>query len=193
MTFSKALYRHLAAQSPEQLRNLIERLAIAHPEVKHWLESELNSQQIVSKEDAKSASMRNKIRQHLIKPARFPQHHPSFGANHTPWDELEAYALRAQEQLEAENYSMALAILEEVSESYFKYWYVESVEMSEYGEEASDFVQSLSELWVEAILHVAISKSQRQKWHLQLQAWQSQLAKYAQEDCLQSVLEALDV
>lgn len=66
------------------------------------------------------------------------------------------------------------------------------VELSEYGDEAEEFVENLNELWEELIAQASPSKTQKQKWLVRLQSWQTILTEYSQEDCLSGALTALE-
>jgi hypothetical protein len=142
---------------------------------------------------AKAVALREYIRQKLLQPAsprevRFVSDH---GSSNTPWAAFEESMLWVEEQWELEDFDKAELILETLCEVFFKHWYVESVEISDYGEEAGEFVENVSALWVELIRHVSPSETQKQQWRARLQSWQMQLADYGHADCLQSALDVL--
>lgn len=191
MSLSKDLKTFLAAQTPAQLQSLIERLVAAYPEVQDWLEAESDRHSVQLAVQA--AVLQKQIRQKLLKPAPCPRYTSAHGSHRTPWDEFDAYTLRVQEQLNSGNFDTAQLILKTLCTVFFEHWYIETVEISDYGEEAGEFVEGLSELWAELVTSASPSAKQIQKWQNWLENWQAQLDDYGQADCLQSALDALTV
>ena len=111
------------------------------------------------------------MREVLLKPAKVARYTSAHGVHYTPWDAFDAYALSVQEHLEKRAPFTALSILETLCDVFFDHWYIDSVEMSDYGDEAAEFVTYLSGLC----------------------QWQLELDKYGQAEYISGAVNVLEL
>ena len=132
------------------------------------------------------------LRQQLLQPSRSPRYTSDHGSPNTPWNAFDAAMSKVESLCETGDFAQAELILETLCEVFFERWYVESVELSDYGDEAMEFVEELGALWVMLIEGALPSERQQQHWQVSLQSWQTQLQNYGQADGLQNALDSLD-